>query len=158
MNKRTIILRKGDALTPVSKRETIGREAAKGDERPGGTVVMLADEGDRLLVTGPDGRTELAIRLTREGPVVELRGASLELVDTRRVALKCESFVVEATDEIALKSKGTLHQKATDLRVDASGQVDVEARAVAIQARLGCVNVKANDDVNIDGERIFLNR
>jgi hypothetical protein len=159
MNKRTVTLRKADSLDSSGK----GRPAEKSipsarDERTGATIVMLADEGDRLLITGPDGRTELAVRLTSQGPVVELRGASLELLDTRRVALKCQSFEVEATDKIVMQSHGTWEQKAKEVRIEASGRVEVEARGVAIEARLGSVNVKANDDVIIDGERIFLNR
>jgi hypothetical protein len=38
------------------------------------------------------------------------------------------------------------------------GRSRLEARAVSVEARLGNVDVRANDDVALEGERILLNR
>jgi hypothetical protein len=39
----------------------------------------------------------------------------------------------------------------------ADGDLKTEARIQEIRARLGNVNVSANDDVRIDGERVMVN-
>lgn len=98
---------------------------------------------DRLVIRAPDGAAEMTIRLTAEGPVVELRSASLELSATRDVTVRCQRFDVEASAGVELCSGERVH---------------VDADAVELNARRGNVDVRANDDVTVSGERIFLNR
>jgi hypothetical protein len=114
---------------------------------------------DRIVVCAPDGAVELAVRLTATGPVLEFRGASLELTATKNVSVRCERFIVDATDAVALNSGGDMSQRAGgDSLIEAAGQSKLVANAVEVTASTGNVEVRANDEVVIEGERIWLNR
>jgi len=65
--------------------------------------------------------------LTADGPRLRIEGAALELVAARSVAVRCETFTVEA---------------------------ELEA---AITVRRGDVRIDAGDDVVVTGERVLLN-
>jgi hypothetical protein len=110
-----------------------------------GRRIALASDGaeDRLVVRAPDGTVELTIRLTADGPVLVVSGAALELAATRDVTIECERFSVRARGEA---------------EVVADGSVRVEGHAARVEARRGNVEIQANDDVVVDGERIYLNR
>lgn len=87
----------------------------------------LECDGDRMRLRDPDGRVELDIRLTPDGPTVQLRAAALELEATRSIELRCDTFAVAARSH------------------------------AAICCERGDVLVEAGDDVVLLGERILLN-
>lgn len=156
MTERNAALRTiDDGLLPTAP-ETIELHAP----RSGRTIVLLLEEGgERLRVAAPGGGVELSIRLTPEGPVLELHGAAIELVASREVAVRCERFVVDAREDVVIAAGGDKREAiAGDHVTEVGGQSRSEARGVAVTARLGSVEVKANDDVALVGERIFLNR
>lgn len=128
--------------------------------RSGRIVVLHFEEGgEHLRIAAPGGATELSVRLTPEGPVLELHGAAIELVASREVAVRCERFVVDAREDVVIAAGGDKREAiAGDHLTEVGGQSRSEARGVAVTARLGSVEVKANDDVALVGERIFLNR
>ena len=110
----------------------------------GRSIALESDvEEDRLVIRAPDGAVELTIRLTAAGPVLSLRGASLELTATESVTIECDRFAVRARG---------------DAEVVAGGDARVEGHAAHVQARRGNVEIQANDDVVVEGERIYLNR
>jgi hypothetical protein len=114
---------------------------------------------DRLVIHAPDGSAELTIRITADGPVLEVRSASLVLTAAREVTVRCEHFVVEAAGDVELSSGGDMQQRTGgDLIVQSRGDTHLEAHAIGLAARMGNVDVSANDDVTVCGERIFLNR
>jgi hypothetical protein len=45
----------------------------------------------------------------------------------------------------------------TDLALDLPGRLKIAARSIDLQASLGNVTIRANDDVVVEGERIRLN-
>ncbi|MDX2131403.1 MAG: hypothetical protein SFY69_05060 [Planctomycetota bacterium] len=96
----------------------------------GRTVEVGADErGERIEVRSPDGVLEIAIALTAQGPVLQVRGARLEIESTDAVALKCREFSVHADEGMKLSTGGTLDVRAqgeigmttmADARLDAA--------------------------------------
>jgi hypothetical protein len=105
-------------------------------ERSGRTLLLrFEDDAEALEVRAPDGTLELTIRLTAEGPILQVRSARVELVGTRAVEVKCERFEVAASEDVAIHA----------------------GRAIELEARLGDISVTANDDVVVAGERIYLN-
>lgn len=90
--------------------------------------------GERLLICTAEGEVELSIRLTPEGPVLRLAGARVEL----------------AADQLALRCR--------ELDIDVGEAALIRARSVGVEATLGNITLRANDDVQIEGERIWLNR
>jgi hypothetical protein len=128
--------------------------------RSGRSVAIAPDgAGDRLTIRGPSGELELTIRLTAEGPVITLAGASIELTSSRDVTIECERFAVHAREGAELVSGGDVREQiAGEREVVVGGKSRVEAHSASVEARRGNVELKANDDVVVDGERIYLNR
>lgn len=109
--------------------------AARADRRTcipaahGRTIEVDDDEREPALVQirDRDGHIEIDLRITPDGPKLQLRGVALELVATRSVELRCETFRVEAE------------------------------LGASITAARGDVRLDAGDDVVVVGERIHLN-
>lgn len=103
--------------------------------RSGRAVEVRAEPaGDCLTVRSRDGACVLTVLLTDAGPVLRFEAASLQVATTRGVDITCQDFTVAARNEVRLSG-----------------------RSIDVQARLGGVTVRADDDVAIDGERVLLN-
>lgn len=113
---------------------------------------------DVLSVKAPDGKIFIKITLTPAGPVVELQSASLSVAASGDLKLECQRLDISATEGVAIRSGGDLVQVARgDVRVAAGGVIDSEGHAQHLRARRGDIQVTANDDVALDGERVRLN-
>lgn len=122
---------------------------------------LEATEGtgaDHLSITAPDGRICLKIVLLPDGPLVEMQSVSLSIAARDALTLECDRLDIHARQEIILRSDGDLSQQAGgDLRLRAEGLLETEAHTQHLRARWGDIQVTANDDVLLDGERIRLN-
>ena len=129
--------------------------------RSGRLVRLEAGEADadQLTILDPRGEIELTIRLTPEGPVLTVSGANLELVATRTLSVRCEQLDLQVDQDARLGIGGSSqHVVEGDHESRVGGRARLEAHAARIEARRGNVELEANDDVRIDGERIWLNR
>jgi len=114
---------------------------------------LVIDQGpqeDRLMITGTNGKVSLTITITDSGPVLHLEGAGLMIATDGDLAISAKSLAIHGRDGIALTTGGDAH-------ICAAGDLTTRARIQNITAELGNVNVHANDDVKIDGERILMN-
>ena len=115
-------------------------------------------EKNVVQIKAPDGRICLDIKITPQGPVVEINSVSLKVAAQGDLAFACRNLEISAENRIALRSKGDLVQTAGgDIAVEAQGSIETEAFSQSIKARLGDIELDANDDVMLDGERIRLN-
>ncbi len=118
------------------------RETSLGERH----VVQLAstERGAALTVRGPDGQPSLEIEIAMgpQGPVARLRTAAVQIETSQDVDVRCRSFRVEASEDISLRSQGALK---------AAGAT------VAVEASVGSVVARANDDVQLLGENVLLN-
>lgn len=113
---------------------------------------------DRLTIRSATGEVELQICMTEKGPLLRFRAADVELEATRDVKVHCEEFHVKAEKNIVQESGGDLRQRIggqADVKV--RGRMTLAARDTRIQAKRGNVQIEANDDVEVLGERIKLN-
>lgn len=130
--------------------ETIEKLAAP----PGPPVVIRLGQG-RSVEVRPDGdaatlriraegdrQLQIEVRFEASGPVLRVQAPQLQVETPRAVSFACETFKVDASQQIDLRSGG-------HARVDAQ-QVDVEASP-------GAIRMKANDEVQLLGEMILLN-
>jgi len=123
-----------------------------------GRIVQLhADPIDRLTVTDPHGRFEIAIRFTEAGPVLDVAAIALHLRACAAVVLECESLDVRARERITLESAGDLVERvAGDHRVDVEGAASLSASSLTLHADDGAVEIAATEDTRIDGRRIVM--
>lgn len=105
---------------------------------------------EQLVVTSPNGRVELSVRFGESGPILSFGAAGIRLESSSEIAVRCSAFRVEAVDEIRFSTDGDIVQEI-------AGKASLEAHTVDVRSRRGNVNVKANDDVRLLGERVKLN-
>jgi uncharacterized protein (DUF2345 family) len=111
-----------------------------------------------LTLYAADGQACLEIVLTPKGPVVHLRTSALKISADEDIEMGCERLTVHAKKDIRIHAGGHLVQSADgDVGVRAGGLLATEGHAQDIRARMGDVRIAANDDVEVDGERIRLN-
>lgn len=122
----------GSPEAPLSLRLRSGRRA----------VFSGGRDEDRMVVTAADGQVELSVCFTERGPVLRFEGAALRFETPGELSFDCEKLKLNAADSLELS---------------AGGKMKAEAHSVDVRSRLGNVNLKANDDVRLLGERIKLN-
>ncbi len=106
------------AADPTTVRLAHGRTLALGGD---------AEQPDCLVLRGRDGALEVTISIDARGTSVQVVGASLDLVATRDIEVRCASLRVQAE------------------------------LGVALSASRGDISLDAGDDVVIVGERVLLN-
>lgn len=113
-------------------------------------VVENNPQSSLLRIIGRDGTVSLAIHVTQEGPIVRLEGAAIQIEAQGELSLNAEHVSIHGRRSLSLSSDG-------NVGLDTPGDICSDARSHKITARLGNVDIKANDDVTIDGERIRMN-
>ena len=126
--------------------------------RSGYTIVINQSDRDTLELNAPDGPICVRIHLAPEGAQVEVFSHTLRVHTASTLSLDCEEFAVNARRDVTIRTGGDLMQVAEGaVRMHAEGMLHVEGFSVNMRARLGDVQVAANDDVMLDGERVRLN-
>ncbi len=118
--------------------------------RLGHRLVIRSEQGEDVVeLVGPADGVALSLRVGREGAVLEL-GGSLELRATGQLRLDAELLALHGRSGLELTSGG-------DVVVRTPADLQSEARIQRIRSTLGNVEIEANDDVRIDGERVMVN-
>ncbi|MCA9679875.1 MAG: hypothetical protein H6709_07955 [Kofleriaceae bacterium] len=101
----------------------------------GRTITVGAEAGDEILeLRNPSGMLELRIRLTEDGPVLQVEGVKVAVKAAESVEVDCKRFEVRATESVTLASEG---------------EVDVTSEKE--------MRIKATDDLHVLGKIIHLN-
>ncbi len=121
--------------------ELVGNQQLVLERRPSDNVLRIVDQ---------DGHVCLSIHITADGPVLRLEGSGLMIQATGALALDAEAVVIHGREGVAISSGG-------NAKISVAGELDTEASVQNISALLGNVNVRANDDVRMNGERVLMN-
>lgn len=128
-HQRLLITRAGSAVSPASV-ETAGE--------------------DCLRLIDARGVISLKIRLSPDGPVIEVGGGSVALKLEGDLAIGARRLLLHGEEGVEISSKA-------DVSIVAGENIASRAKRQDVTATLGDVRVYANDDVKIDGERIRMN-
>jgi hypothetical protein len=113
---------------------------------------------ERIQLRSTSGEVMLTVRLTDEGPVLSLSGASLEIAASKSLALSCETLHIKAARDALIEVGGSLRERVEgSVTRETAGASTVSGREVKLEAFPGGIVLKANDDVAINGERVLLN-
>lgn len=116
------------------------------------------DGADIMTISGVDDQVELQITFTGQGPKLCFKSADVAISSPGKVAIDCAEFHLKAAKGIKQETNGTLRQDiGGDVRTVARGDLENYARVCKLKAVKGNVNLEANDDVKLDGERVLLN-
>ena len=92
---------------------------------------------------------QIEITMTARGPLVRAAATSLVIDAAEEISARCERFSIEARDTVELRARESVQC--------ASGGIRSEAAAIDMQATLGDVRMRANDNVQLLGEQVLLN-
>ena len=98
-------------------------------------TVEESDTRSTLRLVAPNGEVELTIEVGPNGPTVRLRAVNLEITAERDIAIAGARVALKATEHLSVESGGDLE----------------------LGTRRGSIRLRANDDVEVDGERILMN-
>ena len=112
--------------------------------------ILDSDRGQVLRLTGPDPETTWSILLRAEGPVLDLHSAGLTLKTDGAFAIDAQKVAIHGREGVSISSDA-------DLCFRAAGDLESRGRIQTITADLGDVQIRANDDVRLNGERIRMN-
>lgn len=107
-------------------------------------------EMDLIQLRDSHGRVTLSIEVTDAGPVLRFEGEALQIRAAGALMVEAEDLSLHGRSHLSLTTGGSLD-------VAAEGDLSSQARVQQIRATLGNVNIAANDDVRIDGERVMVN-
>lgn len=131
-------------MQPEELKSEDGNSCQELELASGRSVVCRAaeDSCDEVTIRGPAGEVLLEVVLTPAGPVLRFHAAAVQLDCKGSFNVRCDSFNLQTAGDIVQQAGGTLR---------------AESNEISLEARRGNVDVKANDDVNLNGERVRLN-
>ncbi|HEX3477336.1 MAG TPA: hypothetical protein VHT91_20075 [Kofleriaceae bacterium] len=92
--------------------------------REGRTLSVERSGADELVeVRSSSGQVELRIRLTEEGPVLQMESARLQLKASEAVEIESKRVEIRATETVQIVSKD-------EVKVDAEGDVRVNGKTI----------------------------
>ena len=92
--------------------------------REGRTLSVEQSGADELVeVRSSSGQVELRIRLTEEGPVLQMESARLQLKASESVEIESKRVEIKATETVQIASKD-------EVKVDAEGDVRVNGKTI----------------------------
>jgi len=120
----------------MTQSEQIKDDLAREHPLPSGRSVVVKVDGGReeLEIRSPAGEVEVRIILTENGPVVNLRGARLEMEAIDAVALRCRRFEVQSTEGTELTSSGDVQITGRELKVRTERDIRMNGEVI----RLNC--------------------
>lgn len=115
--------------SPKEKLETETEEVSDEREvylRDGRKLVIGEQHGEQLVeIRSESGMLELRIRLTEEGPVLQMESARLSLKASEAVEIESQRVAIKATEQLELKGAAVQVTSEEDVKVDAEGEVRV---------------------------------
>jgi hypothetical protein len=95
---------------------------------PSGTTltVRAGTDGEEINLRTAGGTLEVKIRLTDDGPVLSLKGATLEIEATDRVAVNCREFSVHAQDRVELSGGDVRVHSGNEIRMKSAAQTYID--------------------------------
>lgn len=117
---------------------------------PTGQTMLIEHVGDTTLIRVESSSGTLIRLRVNEDCAEILLNQKCEIKSTGDLTLEAENLKLRAREELQIESNG-------DANIDIRGDLNTIAREQTIRSKLGNVNVRANDNVDVRGERIQLN-
>ena len=120
--------------SPKEKLETETEEVSDEREvylRDGRKLVIGEQHGEQMVeIRSESGMLELRIKLTEEGPVLQMESARLSLKATEAVEIESQRVAIKATQQLELKGAEVQVTSEEDMKVEAEGEVRVVGKKI----------------------------
>jgi len=124
------------AGSPKQKLETEHAEESTEDTREvylkDGRKLTISEQGaDQLVeIRSESGMVELRIKLTEEGPVLQMEAVKLQLKATESVEIESARVDIKGTESVAVSGGKVEVEGEEDVTVDAKGEVRVTGKMI----------------------------
>lgn len=96
-----------------------------------GRKVVVTDGGEQLVeIRSQSGMVELRIRLTEEGPVLQMETVRMQLKATEAVEIESPRVEIKGTEQLKLEGGDVEMHSERDTRIDADGIVRVVGKKI----------------------------
>lgn len=104
-----------------------------------GRQVFLKTENshDSLLVHSPEGNLEFQIDWSKEGPVVKIAVAKLELISSGSMGLKCFDFELQAKGDVKINSENEIQIQSSELRAKTTKSIHMDGEMIRLNSPEG---------------------
>ena len=93
--------------------------------------ITPSDDGDLVEIHAAGGQVELRIRLTPEGPVLQMESIRLSLKAAENVDVSCKNFEVRASEGFDVHSDGGMQLSGkADVKIDSAGNIIVKGEMI----------------------------
>lgn len=113
---------------------------------------------NEIKLLNRNDEVQLSIKITEAGLDVSINANELNIHAHEVLNLSSKRINIAAADQLNLHTEGHFVQRVKkDSLTEVEGTNKLLAQVQKITATLGNVNIRANDDVRLDGERVKLN-
>lgn len=113
-------------------------------------LLARGEQGDTLQIVSEGGQVALTVVVTEDGPVLRLEGTGLRLQVDGDLDIEAGRLRLHGDRGLEISSN-------QDINLNTPQDLTSSARIQNLTATRGNVNVKANDDVTLRGERVLVN-
>jgi hypothetical protein len=123
-----------------------------------GNYLVLDKDRQEIKVIDKNNATQLIIKIRPEGLSLQINAVDININAVNQLNFYGKEVNIEASDAIRIKTHGDLvHEIGNNSTSTIGGTNNIKAQTQLITAELGNVEIKANDDVRLDGERVLFN-
>jgi len=99
--------------------------------RDGRTLTVAESGGDELVeIRSSSGMVELRIKLTEQGPVLQMEAVRLQLKASEAVEIESKRVEIKATEGMAIATAELEVTSEADVKVDAKGEVRINGKMI----------------------------
>lgn len=99
--------------------------------RDGRKLVLSEHNSEQLVeIRSESGMLEVRIRLTAEGPVLQMESARLQLKATEQVSIEAARVEIKGTEQLDLSGGKVQVSSEEDVNVEANGEVRVVGKMI----------------------------
>lgn len=123
-----------------------------------GHLLIVNTENQEIKLVDNNKTTQLIISIKEKGLSLSINAFEINVNAAEELNFSSKRIKMNATEKIEIKTDGDLEfEIEKDCTAEIGGISQSNAKTQLIRASLGNVEVKANDDVRLDGERVLFN-
>lgn len=121
--------------------------------------ILVADRYKGLIIVCDKSEAvQIAIQIQDGGLEISLNASKLNITSSDELVLSSKKIEIKASEELSIKTSGNfIQQIGKDILTEVQGTNKMIAETHKITADLGNVEIVANDDVCLNGERVKFN-
>ena len=98
----------------------------------GRTVQVRHDSTDDIVeIRSESNELEIRVRITEEGPVLQLEGVRLQLQAAEAIQVQCKQFSIDASESFSVATAGKAHiQSEEELQIESSADVRIQGKMI----------------------------